>query len=159
MRPPSQVFYNQDAQSQSHRSIDSTEYQASYQGTPNNPARNQNNYYTGNEQYYISIHNVDVNENKYHLPEGTCHITSLNEESANLLGLCLFDSGSSSTLINDRAILASIKPHLGDPQRFTTTQGSYLCRKYFLARKIISPEFCKTRFVPKLLVRTFHSPT
>lgn len=37
MRPPSQVFYNQDAQSQSHRSIDSTKYQASYQGTPNNP--------------------------------------------------------------------------------------------------------------------------
>ena len=38
-------------------------------------------------------------------PDGTdCHIRILNEESANLFGLCLSNSGSSSTLLNDRAI-------------------------------------------------------
>ena len=73
--------------------------------------------------------------------------------------LCLFDSGSSATLLNERAIPAFIKPKVGEPQRFTTTQGSYTSNKFFMAKTISFPEFCKTPFVPELAVRTFHSPS
>ena len=91
----------------------------------NNSARSQrSNYYTNEDNYYVSSHNTNDTEiTDDHLTEGTCNIGSLNDEPTNLFVLCLFDSGSSSTLINDGAMSITIKPHLGDPQRFTTTQG------------------------------------
>ena len=136
MRPPSQVYYNQDAQSHSLRSLDSADRPPSYPGGSNNSARSQrSNYYINEDNYYVSTHNADNTDiNEDYLPEGTCNIASLKDESANLFGLCLFDSDSSLMLINDRAIPITIKLHLGDPQQFTTTQGSYLCRKYFMAK-------------------------
>ena len=74
-----------------------------------------------------------------------------------LFGLCLFDSGSTSTLINERAVPPNVEPRLSDPQVVTTTQGTYSSKNYFDASEIIFPEFCKTRMIPKVHLRTFSS--
>ena len=83
--------------------MDGSNHRPSYPGglNVNNSARSQSsNYYTNEDNYYISSHNTNNTEiTDDHLMEGTCNIGSLNDEPENLFGLCLFDSGSSSTLI------------------------------------------------------------
>ena len=86
-------------------------------------------------------------------------IQTLNNRTVALFGLCLFDSGSTSTLINERAIPQIVKPLLGETQQVTTTQGIYESSKFFYAEQISFPEFCKTRYIPKIHLRTFLSPT
>ena len=39
----------------------------------------------------------------------------------------------------------------------TTTQGTYLSKNYFDASEIMFPEFCKTRIIPTVHLRTFAS--
>ena len=47
---------------------------------------------------------------------------------------------------------------MGNPQAFTTTQGTYESREYFMAKNLFFPEFCKTRTIPSANVRMFNSP-
>ena len=86
-------------------------------------------------------------------------VTTLNSKSVALFGLCLFDSGSTNTLINERAIPPQVKPRIGPTQQVTTTQGTYDSTKYFLGEVISFPEFCKTRFIQQVTLRTFNSCT
>ena len=48
-------------------------------------------------------------------------------------------------------------PKFGEPQFFTTFQGSYLCQKYLMVTKISFPEFCKIRYILDITVCIFHS--
>ena len=48
----------------------------------------------------------------------TCELTCT-------LYVCLFDSGSTNTLINHRAVLPNILARADATQSFTTTQGTY----------------------------------
>ena len=112
------------------------------------------------DNYYVS-HNTSTTNNNHqdHLPEGTLSIRTLNGSPVSLFGLCLFDSGSTSTLINERAVPPTVKPKQGDSQLVTTTQGTYASKNYFDASEIMFPEFCKTRMIPKVHLRTFSSAT
>ena len=83
----------------------------------------------------------------------------LNGHPVSLFGLCLFDSGSMSMLINERVVPPNINPRLGDDQLVANTQGTYSSKKYFDASEIIFPEICKTRTIPKVHLRTFSSNT
>ena len=68
-----------------------------------------------NETHFVS-HNGEgdtPNNTEDHLPEGTYQIANLNDQMANLFGLCLFDSGSLATLLNERAIPGLITPKVG----------------------------------------------
>ena len=86
-------------------------------------------------------------------------VSTLNKKSVALFGLCLFDSGSTNTLINERAIPHHVDPRIGPTQQVTTTQGTYNSTKYFLGETIYFPEFCKTRFIQQVTLRTFNSCT
>ena len=94
-----------------------------------------------------------------YLPEGNLVIRWLNGKTISLYGLCLFDSGSTSTLINERAIPPGVTPKQGPTQQVTTTQGNYSSSEYFDAQEIVFPDFCTTRKIPTLHLRTFSSAT
>ena len=93
-----------------------------------------------------------------HLPEGHILIQSLNNKDVHLHALCLYDSGSTSTLINQRAVPPTIIAKIGTAQSFTTTQGSYKSSKYFMANNIFFPDFCRARRIPEIVMRLFNSP-
>ena len=69
-------------------------------------------------------------------------IQTLNNRTVALFGICLFDSGSTSTLFNDRAISHFVKPLLGETQQVTTAQGIYKSSKFFLRQ---------ANFIPRIL--------
>ena len=102
-----------------------------YQGYQDNSIyrdRSQGDYQLQHNCYYVSCYNTDevTNENEDDfLPEGTMVIKTLNKKSIVLYGLCLFDSGSTSTLINERVIPHHVTPEVGPTQQVTTTQGTY----------------------------------
>ena len=111
------------------------------------------------ENYYVS-HNTEAKENQEdHLPEGNLFIRRLNDTLTSLYGLCLFDSGSTSTLINRHAIPPNVAPKQGATQLVTTTQGNFSSSDYFDAQEIVFPAFCSTRKIPKVHLRTFSSTT
>ena len=85
-------------------------------------------------------------------------IEFLNDARADLYALCLFDSGSTNTLINHRAVPPCIPVRSGASQLFTTTRGTYESSKIFHARNIFFPDFCKSRSVPEVQLRLFNSP-
>ena len=113
------------------------------------------------EHYYVSHSTTTTDDNNHqdHLPKGTLSIRMLNGSPVSLFGLCLFDSGSTSTLINEHVVPPEVKPRFGDPQLVTTTQGTYSSKHYFDASEIMFPEFCKTRMIPTVHLRTFSSAT
>ena len=76
-----------------------------------------------------------------------------------LYSLYLFNSGSTSTLINKRAIPPEVTPKQGPTQQVTTTQGNYSSSDYFDAQEIVFPDFCSTRKIPNVHLRTFSSRT
>ena len=86
-------------------------------------------------------------------------IQLLNDSPVTLFGIYLFDSGSTSTLINTRAVPTTATVRHGANQMVTTTQGTYNSTEYFNAEKLSFPECFKTRFIPLVHLRTFDSPT
>ena len=86
-------------------------------------------------------------------------VKTLNKKSVALFGLCLFDSDSVNTLINERAIPHHMDPQIGPTQQVTTTQGTYNSSNYFLGETISFPDFCKTRFLQQVILRNFNSRT
>ena len=102
-RPPLQIYYTNDQQSiRSHKAGDTSQRSNGANYPPQQRARRNNYYMNGNDTYFVS-HNREEqnNSNEDHLPEGTCNIAILNDQIANLFGLCLFDSGSLATLLNE----------------------------------------------------------
>jgi len=94
-----------------------------------------------------------------YLPEGNVLIRRLNDIKVDTFGLCLFDSGSTTTLMNQRALPRIVKPRVGSVQQYTTTQGTYRAQNYVLAEEILFPDFCKSRIIPSIKIRLFDSPT
>ena len=82
----------------------------------------------------------------------------LNGSTADLFDLNLFDSGSTTTLINKRSVPPSIITLMGNPQAFTTTQGAYESNEYLMTKQLFFPKFCKTRTISSVNVRMFDSP-
>ena len=68
---------------------------------------------------------------------------SLNGSVISLFVLCLFDSGSTSTLTNERTVPPQVHPKHIESQIVTTTQGTYLLEKYFDAKDIFFTNFAK----------------
>ena len=156
--PPAQVYFHQGQQNS--RQSDSNSYlsmPSNINYTDSDPGRDR---YKNRQRdtYYIS-HNTDTmkGQSNDHLPEGTLRLCKLNGHPVSLFGLCLFDSGSMSTLINKCAIPLNVDPKWGDNQLVTTTQGTYSSKKYFNTSEIMFPEFCKTRMIPTVHLRTFSS--
>ena len=88
---------------------------------------------------FVEIYNYEYKEEIIdHLPGGSILIQSLNNIRADLHALCLFDSDSTSTLINQHALPPAIKAKTGAIQSFTTTQGTYNSSKYFVGNNIFS---------------------
>ena len=157
-RPPLQVYFNQGQQNS--RQSNSNSY-LSMPGNSNNTISDSGQDRLKNRQrdtYYIN-HSTDTMENQSnnHLPEGTLSLYKLNGHPVSLFGLCLFESGSTSTLINECAVPPNVEPRLGDGQLVTTSQDIYSSKKYFDASEIMFPELCKTRTIPTVHLRTFSS--
>ena len=157
-RPPGQVYFHQGQQNS--RQFDSNSYlsmPSNTNYTDSDPGRDR---YENRQRdtYYIS-HNIDntKGQSNDHIPEGTLSLCKLNGHPVSLFGLCLFDSGSTSTLINEHAIPPNVEPKWGDNQLVTTTQGTYSSKKYFDASEIMFLEFCKIRMIPTVHLRTFSS--
>ena len=113
--PPSQVYFNQgNSESGSHLSTPS---HSNYQGGPTTYRDRNYHDYPSRENYYVSYDtdNKTIEENDF-LPEGTMLIKILNKQTVALFGLCLFDSGSTGTLINECDIPHFVKPLLGETQ-------------------------------------------
>ena len=85
-------------------------------------------------------------------------IKKLNNTEVHLFALCLYNSGSTSTLLNEQAIPQGIIAKIGLPQTFTTTQGIYKTNKFFIAEGIFFLDFCKSWQIPPVHMRTFNSP-
>ena len=92
------------------------------------------NYYHG--QYAVETYINEDKMKKDYLPEGSVLVQSLNDDEVDLFGLGLFDSGSTTTLINKRSVPPNVVPKVGNAQSFTTTQGTYKSSEYFMARNI-----------------------
>ena len=73
----------------------------------------------------VEIYNYEEQDIDDHLPEGSILIQILNDTEADLHALCLFDSGSTNSLINQRSLPPFILAKIGKMQSFTTTQGTY----------------------------------
>ena len=98
-----------------------------------------------NRTFYVSYNttaNTQVND---YLPEGNMSLHSLNGSVVSLFGLYLFDSGSTSTLINERAVPPQVHPKFGESQIVTTTQGTVpIHQKSIMTQKtFFSPNFAK----------------
>ena len=116
------------------------------------------------EYYFNEIHQVkkkmkQSSEAINYSPEGYTRLEGMNGITANLHCLGLFDSGSTSTLLNKRSLPEDVQPQTGHPQQFTTTQGNYVSDRIIKITKIFFPQFCKARYVPNVSVRIFDSPT
>ena len=121
-----QVYHNDlDSASQDGRSqMSSRSHHLTY--TPNAENNTAYNPYTYNGSYVCETYNderQDIKED--HLPEGNVLIKTINETQVDTFALCLFDSGNTVTLLNERALPPGIKPKVGQKQSFTTTQGTY----------------------------------
>ena len=81
------------------------------------------------------------NDTRDNLPEGDLIIEILKETNVALFGLCLFDSGSTSTLINEPAIPFHGKGKQESIQKITAAQGNYLLTEYFYAAKLCFSNF------------------
>lgn len=106
----------------------------------------------------VERYNYENEEIIDHLPEGLILIQSLNDIQADLHALCLFNSGSSSTLINQHALPPLIKSKMGALQSFTTTQGTDESSKFYVGSNIFFPDFCKSRKISEITMRLFNSP-
>ena len=73
----------------------------------------------------VEIHNYEENEIEDHLSEGSILVQLLNDTNTDLYALCLFDSGSTNSLINQRSLPPFIQAKIGKMQSFTTIQGTY----------------------------------
>ena len=65
---------------------------------------------------------------------------SLNDRQADLYTFCLFDSGSTNTLINQRSVPPDIPAKSGASQSFTTIQGIYESSKILISPTFASQE-------------------
>ncbi len=169
--PPSQVqVYAAQAETQqatqpSDTQDSSTFHSNSYTGEGSTASfycydnNNQRNRYFSRDTYFNECHNNDSSNQQDFLPEGTILIKQLNGVQVDLFGLCLFDSGSTCTLFNSRALPASVSPKLGEPQKFTATQGTYSSQEIVTGTEIFFPNFCKTRIIPDHTFRLFTSPS
>ena len=92
------------------------------------------------------------------LPEGNVAIQTINQKDVHAFGLCLFDSGASSTLINKRLIPNHIIPIKGRVQKVTTTQGTYQADEYAEIDKIYFPDFTASRQFENRGCMLFNSP-
>ena len=122
---------------------------------------NVNSYYQGQDNYVCEAFANEKDETMKidYLPEGNILLRYLNDAPVDAFGLCLFVSGSTTTLLNQRALPNNITPRMGTTQQFTTTQGTYQTQEYVVAREIIFPDFCKSRKIPQVNIRLFNSPT
>ena len=84
-------------------------------------------------------------------------ICILNDSPVFLFGLCLFDSGSTSILINECAMPPHVWSKEYKQQMVTTTQGTYSSTKYVDAKEMIFPNFC--RKIPQVHLCMYHSDT
>ena len=157
INPPTQVYYNHHRASSSDSNSYISTPRHSHFGSESTEAPRERNQERYREQYYVSHNTDDNNSHEDHLPEGTISVRSLNGTVVALFGLCLFDSGSTSTLINERTVPPQVKPKQGEKQLVTTTQGNYTSENYFDELDIMFPEFCKTRLIPTVHLRTFSS--
>ena len=140
--PPAQVYFHQ-------RNSDN----GSHLSTPNNSNyikttpidQTKNNQYN-HTHYYIS-HNVQEPTEDDYLPEGTMSKKLLNDIPLSLFGLSLFDSDSTSTLINIHVVSPQAKAKLGSNKMVTLIQHTCPSIEYFNAAKISFRNSCKTRFV------------
>ena len=108
------------------------------------PARDQQVDNRQRDNHYVS-HSTSTSDSDHrdYLPEGSLSVRKLNDSPVSLFGLCLVDSGSTSTLINERAVPPNVKPRLGDPQVVTTTQGTYSSKIISMHSKLYFPNFAK----------------
>jgi hypothetical protein len=117
----------------------------------------QSSYY--NDGYYLnddeSNKAIQTEEEQDWVPEGTVQILQLQHQNLGFQGLCLFDSGSATTIINRRAIPFNDAPKEGTPQVFNTTQGQYQVSSYIEFDHIKFPEFAKSRSIPLNQMRVF----
>ena len=93
----------------------------------------QDNRQNNQGNYFVQTYNNEEICNHDFFPEYNILIKKLNDVDVHLFALCLYDSGSTSTLINEQAIPHGIIAKNGMPQTFTTTQGTYETSKFFAA--------------------------
>ncbi len=111
-----------------------------------------------NSSYVCEIHDTELDDkNEDAFPEGNILIKMMNGRAVNTFALCLLDSGSTVTLLNQRALPSGVIPKVGKAQAFTTTQGTYSAQNHVQSEEIFFPDFCKTRFLPKIQMRLFNS--
>ena len=127
---PSQVYFHQ--QQQQTASSENNNYLAissHHQYSDPNIVNCDQQTDRYNENCYVS-HNMSIKDKKDdYLPEGNMTIWMLNDSPVSLVGLCLFNLGSTSALINECAI-----PPRTSNQDMTKNPGGYLyLRDLFLS--------------------------
>ena len=101
------------------------------------------------EQYVVESFNSDNSNKNDYLPEGSVLIEYLNDKKVALYALCLFDSGSSNTLINQCSLPPFVEANVGTSQAFTTTQGTYNSSEYFMGKIYSFLIFVKLGLFPR----------
>ncbi len=153
-RHPRQVqVYHNDLDNTSYDGRSQTSSSRSHPSTHTPNAENNTTYnpYTYNGGSYVcETYNDERQQDNQedHLPEGNILIKNINGTQVDTFALCLFDSGSTVTLFNERALPLGVKPKVGQKQSFTTTQGTYSAQNYVLTKDIYFPEFCHTFSIP-----------
>ena len=115
---------NPNSDNRSHLSNQSSaRYPPSYTQPSYNQDRNNGHY---QDQMSVECFNYEnKNVTIDHLPESSDLIQTLIDVQTDLYALCLFDSGSTNTLINHRVVPLEIPVRAGASQSFMTTQGTY----------------------------------
>ena len=65
------------------------------------------------DQMSVEIYNYEEKEVDDYLPEGSILVQLLNNTNADLHALCLFDPGSTNSLINQRSLPPFIQAKIG----------------------------------------------
>ena len=156
--PPSQIAWPNSTPSTSNDSTQYTQqdYHSSNNSVNSRPRREHSHYHG---YYYIQDKKEVVSKKANDwIPEGSVSIHKMNGIDTNFFGLCLFDSGSTSTLLNRRAIPPKVSLKKGKEQKFHTTQGSYSSSDFIVGNSIRFPEFTNSRAIPQLEFRIFDNP-
>ena len=107
---------NQDSRSQVSYGDRSYGSSAARSTQANNNNRNPYTDYGNNNfgSYVCETYDNEGEKENDFLPEGNILIKTINGKPANTFALCLFDSGSTVTLMNQRALPPGITPKVGN---------------------------------------------
>ena len=108
------------------------------------------------ESYEVALENIDVNVDK--VPMALCLVSMMQKQKSAKPLVVLFDSGSSHTWLNQKALPKGCVPTKVDAVSSRTLAGTLNSNLSVEMERLVFPEFFKTRFIDSVEARVFQTP-